>query len=77
MPGEVMTWTSALPLGLFKRVRTFTLSAQAGLTHLTVTEEVRGPLAGLLRRSPSATPQALNVYVHAVRNRAELLDRAL
>lgn len=77
MPGEVMTWTSALPLGLFKRVRTFTLSAQAGLTHLTVTEEVRGPLAGLLRSSPPATAQTLNDYVHAVRNRAELLDRAL
>ena len=76
MHGEVMTWTSGLPLGLLKRIRTFKLSPRAGLTHLTVKEEVSGPLAGLLRNTSPNTAQALNDYVHAVTNRAELLDRA-
>ncbi|QCO98361.1 hypothetical protein FCN77_12500 [Arthrobacter sp. 24S4-2] len=76
MPGEVMTWTSRLPLGLLKRTRTFTLSLQAGLTHLTVKEEVSGPLAAFLGNTRPDTSQHLNEYVHAVTNRAELLDRA-
>lgn len=46
LPGEVMTWTGGLPLGLFKRIRTFTLSPHAGLTRLRVTEELSGPLVG-------------------------------
>lgn len=34
IPGEVMTWTGGLPLGLFTGVRTLTLSPQNGKTHL-------------------------------------------
>lgn len=74
-PGEVMTWTSGLPLGLPKRIRTFTLSPEAGLTHLTAKEEVSGPLAAVLRNAGQDTAQFLNDYVRAVAKRAELLDR--
>ena len=74
--GEVMTWTSGLPLGLLTRIRTFTLSPRAGLTHLTVEEEVSGPLATLVRKTSPNTARTLDDYVHAVTNRAELLDRA-
>jgi hypothetical protein len=76
MPGEVMTWTSSLPLGLFKRIRTFTLSPRAGLTHLKVKEEVSGLLAALLGNTRPDTARTLNDYVHAVTKRAELLDRS-
>ena len=76
MPGEVMTWTSSLPLGLLRRTRTFTLAPQAGRTHLKVKEEVNGPLAGLLGRTRPDTGRILNDYVHAVTKRSELLDRS-
>lgn len=75
LPGEVMTWTSSLPLGLLKRVRTFTLSPQAGRTRLVVKEQVSGPLAGLPGNTRPDTAHTLNEYVNAVMNRAELLDR--
>ena len=48
MPGEVMTWTQGLPLGLLTGVRTFTLEPVGGMTHLLVKEEFTGPLCGLL-----------------------------
>lgn len=76
IPGEVMTWTSGLPLGLLRRTRTFTLSPQAGLTHLTIKEEVSGPLMKLLGNTSPDTAQTLNDYVGAVTKRAELLDRS-
>ena len=72
---EVMTWTSSLPLGLLRRVRTFTLSPQDGLTHFTVKEHVSGPLAGFPGNTSPDTGHTLNDYVTAVMNRAELLDR--
>ena len=76
MPGEVMTWTSGLPLGLLKRIRTFTLSPLAGLTHLTVKEVVSGPLVKLLGNTDQDTARTLNDYVGAVTKRAELIDRS-
>ena len=75
MPGEVMTWTSGLPLGLLKRIRTFALSPEAGLTRLTVQEEVSGPLAGFIGNARQDPAQTLNDFVRAVTSRAELLDR--
>lgn len=70
-----MTWTSGLPLGLLKQIRTFTLSPKASLTHLTVKEEARGAWAAVLRNASQDTAQFLNDYVRAVAKSAELLDR--
>ena len=76
MPGEVMTWTQGLPLGLLTGVRTFTLEPVGGMTHLLVREEFTGPLCGLLLREfASDTQQAFTDYVSAVRKRAEILGR--
>jgi hypothetical protein len=76
MPGQVMTWTSALPLGLLKRIRTFTLSPQAGLTRFTVKEQISGHLAPFLGNTRPDTAKTLNDYVGAVTQRAELLERS-
>lgn len=76
MPGEVMTWTQGLPLGLLTGVRTFTLDPQGGMTHLRVKEDFTGPLCGLLLwEFVSDTQQAFIDYVSAVRKRAEILGR--
>ena len=78
MPGEVMTWTRGVPLGLLSGVRTFTLKPLGGMTHLRVKEEFTGPLCGLLLwEFVSDTQQAFIDYVNAVRKRAEILGRHL
>ncbi len=73
MPGEVMTWTGGLPLGLFTGVCTFTLEPQSGMTHLRVKEEFTGPLRGLLWKAMPDARQPLIDYVNAVRKRSEIL----
>ena len=70
--GEVMTWTSALPLRLLRVVRSFTLVPDSGRTLLKVTVEASGPLR---RWSSPPTQQDLDDFVDAARHRAELLDR--
>jgi hypothetical protein len=76
MPGEVMTWTKGLPLGLLTGVRTFTLEPLGGMTHLRVKEEFTGLLCGLLLcEFVSDTQQAFIDYVNAVRKRAEIFRR--
>ncbi|HEY1154731.1 MAG TPA: hypothetical protein VGE95_00315 [Arthrobacter sp.] len=72
IPGEVMTWTGGLSLGLYKSVRTFTLSTHAAMTHLRVTEERTGPLAGLFGKRAGAAQRSFADYVEAVKTRAEL-----
>jgi hypothetical protein len=73
IPGEVMTWTGGLPLGLFTGVRTFTLSPDYGKTHLRVREEFTGPLMGLVWRAVPGLGQDCAGYVNAVKERAELI----
>ena len=46
-----MIWTGGLPLGLFKGVRTFTLTAAGDGTHVEIVEEFTGPLLGLIWRT--------------------------
>src|SRR5713226_10012668 len=43
VPGQKMTWTGGMPLGLFKGVRTFTLTPQVnGSIEFTLREEYSG-----------------------------------
>jgi hypothetical protein len=72
IPGEVMTWTGGPPLGLFTRMRTFTLEPHGGMTQLRVKDEFTGPLRGLLPKVPDMK-QALIDYVSAVKGRAEII----
>ncbi|HEX9089386.1 MAG TPA: SRPBCC domain-containing protein [Arthrobacter sp.] len=73
IPGEVMTWTGGLPWGLFKGVRTFTLTPHGGMTHLRVREEFTGPLLVPLWNTVPDLERAFTDYVSAVKKRAELL----
>ena len=71
-PGRRMTWTGGLPLGLFKGVRTFTLSSQAdGSTSFTVREEFSGPLLPLFTRSLPDMSQPFADFVAGLKARAE------
>lgn len=72
LPGEVMTWTGGIPLGLFTGVRTFTLTSQGTMTHLLVREEFFGPLASAIWKRMPDMKRALDAYVKAAKARAEL-----
>jgi len=51
-PPRKLVFTGGMPLGLFKGVRTYTLSTNAdGATVFTMREEYTGPLLGLIWKS--------------------------
>jgi hypothetical protein len=75
IPGEVMTWTGRLAVGLFKGVCTFTLTSHGEKTLLHVRQDLAGPLLGLLWRTLPDIEPAFAEYVDAVKKRAELLSR--
>lgn len=52
VPGRKMTWSGGMPLGLFRGVRTFTLTPQTdGSVEFTLREVYSGPLLPLFARS--------------------------
>jgi hypothetical protein len=60
-----------MPFGLFRGVRTFTVTARDGGTHLDVREEFTGPLLGLIGRSMPDLGPSFQQYVHGVKAEAE------
>jgi hypothetical protein len=71
-PGQRMTWTGGMPLGLFKGVRTFTLSPQGtGTTKFTMREEYTGPLLPLIWRSMPDLGPSFEKFATGLKNRAE------
>lgn len=54
---RVMTWTGGLPLGLFRGVRTFRVTADGAASEVEVHERFSGPLLGVMsRRMPDLQP---------------------
>jgi hypothetical protein len=71
-PGQRMTWSGGMPLGLFKGVRTFTLSPQSnGATTFTVREEYTGPLLPLIWRSMPDLGPSFKQFANGLKQRAE------
>jgi hypothetical protein len=71
-PGQRMAWTGGMPMGLFKGVRTFTLTPQGnGATRLTVREEYTGPLLPLIWRSIPDLGPSFEQFVNGLKQRAE------
>ncbi len=72
VPERRMTWTGGLPLGLFKGVRTFTLSPHDDdSTDVTVSEDFSGPLLPLFARSLPDMTQPFADFVAGLKARAE------
>lgn len=56
-PYKRMVWSSGMPLGLFKGVRTFTLSPEGGKTRFSMDEEFSGLMLPLIAKSiPDLNP---------------------
>jgi hypothetical protein len=71
-PGQRMTWSGGMPLGLFKGVRTFTLSPHPnGATTFTVREEYTGPLLPLIWRSMPDLGPSFKQFANGLKQRAE------
>src|SRR3989440_3792343 len=71
-PGRRMVWSGGMPLGLFKGVRTFSLSPQRdGSTRFSVREEYTGPLLPLIWRSMPDLGPSFNQFATGLKARAE------
>jgi hypothetical protein len=71
-PGQRMTWSGGMPLGLFKGVRTFTLSPQGeGATKFTMREEYTGLFLPLIWRSMPDLQPSFVQFATGLKKRAE------
>jgi hypothetical protein len=72
VPGQKMTWTGGMPLGLFKGERTFTLVPRGnGAVEFTVREIFSGLLLPLIGRSIPDMTSPFQQSVAGLKNRAE------
>jgi hypothetical protein len=70
-PGERMVWSGGMPLGLFKGVRTFTLTPADGGTRFDMREEYTGPLLPLIWRSMPDLGPSFEQFARGLKARAE------
>lgn len=70
-PAEGMTWTGGMPLGLFRGVRTFTLTEREGTTTVRIREAFTGPLLGLVSRSMPDLQPSFDAFVAGLKAEAE------
>jgi hypothetical protein len=70
-PGERMTWSGGMPLGLFKGVRTFRLAPEDGATRFTMREEYTGPMLPLIWRSMPDLGPSFEQFARGLKARAE------
>lgn len=71
-PNQSMTWSGGLPLGLFKGVRTFKLTAAAdGATRFHLREEYGGPLLSMMWRSMPGLGPSFAQFASGLKRRAE------
>jgi hypothetical protein len=72
VPGQKMTWTGGMPLGLFKGVRTFTLTPKGdGSVDFFLREEFSGPLLPLIGRSIPDLTKNFEAFAAGLKAQAE------
>jgi hypothetical protein len=72
VPGRSMRWSGGMPLGLFKGVRSFTLTPEGdGRTRFHMREEYGGPLLGLMWRSMPDLGQSFQQFARGLKARVE------
>jgi hypothetical protein len=70
-PGCSMVWSGGMPLGLFKGVRTFTLTPADGGTRFDMREEYTGPLLPMIWRSMPDLGPSFEQFARGLKARAE------
>ncbi|MCB0094658.1 MAG: SRPBCC domain-containing protein [Caldilineaceae bacterium] len=72
VPEQRMTWSGGMPLGLFKGVRTFTLTPKGdNAVQFTVREVFSGPLLPLIGRTLPDMTEPFAQFVAGLKKRAE------
>ena len=75
LPGRVMQWRAGAPFGLLRRAFTVVVTPASGQVHLRIMHELSGPLAPFAAKKILVPQANLQVFVEAVKTRAELIDR--
>ena len=70
-PNHRMVWANAMPLGLFKGERTFTLSPQDGGVEFSMQEVFSGLLSPLIEKSIPDLQPAFDAFAADLKARAE------
>ena len=71
-PAQKMVWIGGMPLGLFRGVRTFTLTPNgSGSTTFTMREEFSGPLLPLIGRSIPDLGPSFTQFAKGLKQRVE------
>jgi hypothetical protein len=71
-PNERMVWSGGMPLGLFKGVRTYTLSpASDGGTQFKMREEYTGPMLGMIWKSIPDLGPSFQEFAQSLKREAE------
>lgn len=70
-PGRSMVWSGGMPLGLFKGVRTFTLTPENGSTRFEMREEYTGPLLPMIWRSMPDLGPSFEQFARGLKAKAE------
>jgi hypothetical protein len=74
--GRTMTWSGGMPLGLFRGVRTFTVTpTEGGGTDFGMREVYTGPLLGLMWRSMPDLGPSFQKFAAGLKARAEQATR--
>lgn len=71
VPNERMIWRGGMPLGLFKGVRTFTLTPAGEGTAFSMHEVWSGPMLGLIKRSMPDLQPSFDEFARSLKLRAE------
>lgn len=72
IPGKHMAWTGGMPFGLFKGVRTFTLTPKGdNSVYFVLREEYTGPLLPLIWGSIPDLNPSFQGFVAGLKSRAE------
>jgi uncharacterized protein YndB with AHSA1/START domain len=70
-PGRRLVFSGGMPLGLFKGVRTYTLTPEAEGTAFHMREEYTGPLLGMMWRSMPDLQPSFDQFVGGLKRRVE------
>ena len=71
-PSSKMTWTGGMPLGLFKGVRTFTLTPESEtVTRFDMREEFTGPLLPMIWKSMPDLTASFEQFAKGLKDKSE------
>lgn len=70
-PERRMVWTGGMPLGLFRGVRTYTLTPEGSATRFRMREEFSGPMLPLIWRSMPDFGPSFDQFARGLKAKAE------